>query len=118
MAITNKALKARVRRGIEILNKALGLEWRQQVDLDDLDMSRGTYVGGGCGCVLAQLDWRLNVEPDREGWEEGSYSHMANDVLGLREDDGAQDEEILAGFYTNKSSDYRKLTEFWKAELS
>ncbi len=76
MAITNKAIKARVRRGVEFLNERLGLEWRQHIELDDLDMSSGSYQVGGCGCILAQLDYSFFAD---EG--EGNYDHMAEDVL-------------------------------------
>lgn len=78
---SKEALK-RARRGAKLLDKKLGRGWRRKIRRRNLDMSRGSYEIGECGCVLAQLYGSYD-----EGLEALDISWGEDERLGFDRDD-------------------------------
>jgi hypothetical protein len=81
-AISNITPKEAVANGLSVLNNALGKNWVEQIDLDNLRMSSGQYLpaafdaykGGYCGCLMAQLAYDGNALGDHRREDEvGDY---------------------------------------------
>lgn len=108
--MTKRTALARARRGAALLD-AKYKNWRKKIDLDHLNMARGTYDGreNSCGCILAQVD--LAYRP-RASF--GSWSRAA-ERLGLY--DGSRSQHIH-GFLADEDDDYELLDEAWKTVLS
>ena len=97
------AFETEVQRGIALLDSALP-GWRQQIDLDRLNMLRAERDRNGCGCILTQAygsywDGLVALDFDWYASEDADYGF---DVLGTNRPD----------------SEYRVLTEAWKRALT
>lgn len=106
--MTKRTAAARVRRGIEFLDRRAG-SWRRKVSRTRIKMESGGYQRGrgDCGCILAQID-----APPSHSHRYGSYYQMA-DKLGLSENDC-----LRLGFAADDDAGYAALTEAWKEALA
>ena len=99
MATTNRVLKARVERGVALLDEKLGPEWCERIVLPDLFMHSGNQ------CVLGQLYPSTSLV---------SGYVVGRDALGI----GVRGEDVPYGFSMDAGHfTDRRLTPLWREAI-